>query len=112
MNRTLIVFCLTLSCSIAAIAEDNRMAIVGVGTHSCGMYLDYRSKKNETMEMLYEQWGAGFLAGHASGAKRMNNPVADLPTITAYIDKYCADNPLSNVVSAVNRLRGKLGSYR
>jgi hypothetical protein len=84
----------------------------GVGTHSCGVYMEnLRGLNGETFKLLYQQWGAGFLAG-TSNEGRGSNPHTDLETYTAWLDKWCADDPSSSVISGVIALGKRLSARK
>lgn len=90
--------------------KDHAIMINGVGAHSCGVYIENRKRiSNEMMTYLYQQWGAGFLAG-ASNQGAEANPVADLETYTAWLDKWCADDPSSKVSAGIIALGNKLSA--
>ena len=81
----------------------------GVGTHSCGKYLENTRGLNfDTYKMLYQQWSSGYMAGTSNEARNGENPSADLETYTAWLDKWCADDPSSNVTSGINALGKRL----
>jgi hypothetical protein len=100
--------------SSTASAQDRRPAIVamnGVGTHSCGKYLEFRKGGNETMSNLYQQWGAGYMAGYGDAITKpgtSTNIAADIETYTAWLDKWCSDDPSSSVSAGLAKLRFKL----
>lgn len=81
----------------------------GVGTHSCGQYLEFTTgPERDLYRNLYQQWGSGFLAGYSFKASPERSAVADLPTITAWLDKFCRDDPSGVVSGGVVALRLKL----
>ena len=97
-----------------ASAQDRRPSVVamnGVGTHSCGKYLEFRKTGNEEMTNLYQQWAAGYFAGYSGAITKpgmTSHLSADLETYTAWLDKWCADDPSSNVDAGLIHLRLKL----
>jgi hypothetical protein len=111
-NRIVAIALVILS-GIAS-AQDRRPAIVsmnGVGTHSCGTYLEFKKTGNETMSKLYQQWSAGYFAGYDEVITKpgmKTNLNADLVTYTAWLDKWCSDDPSSNVYAGLMSLRLKL----
>lgn len=95
----------------AAIAQDrgSGVAMHGVGLHSCGKYLEFRRENNETMMLLYQQWAAGYMAGYSTLAKPGSRVVAaDLGTYSAWLDKWCTDDPASGVLPGLIALRTRL----
>jgi hypothetical protein len=95
-------------------AQDKRPAMIsmnGVGTHSCGKYLEFRQSRNETMSNLYQQWAAGYFAGYSDAVTKpgtTTNLAADLETYTAWLDKWCADDPLATVSAGIINMRMRL----
>ena len=104
--------------STVALAQDRRPALVsmnGVGTHGCGEYLEFRKSNNETMTYLYQQWAAGYMAGYSDAITKPGMTTtlsADLVTYTAWLDKWCTDDPLSTVSSGLIRLRTRLSHQK
>ena len=85
-----------------------QMSFNGVGVHSCGVYLEnVKGLASKDYKVWYQQWGAGFMAG-ASNDGQGANPHTDLETYTAWLDKWCADDPASNVRSGVIALGKRL----
>jgi hypothetical protein len=89
------------------------VAVQGVGTFSCGKYLEFRTQKNETQDAAFVSWVWGYLAGlnmEAPRATTQNLP--DAASTLAYIDKHCGEHPLNNVLQAANDLFKELGGRR
>jgi hypothetical protein len=88
------------------------MSFNGVGTHSCGVYLEnVKGVQSEAYKQLYQQWAAGFMAG-ASNEGRGSNPFSDLETYTAWLDKWCSDDPASKVIVGVVALGKRLSTQK
>lgn len=91
--------------SISASAQPpERNNLVGVGTNSCGKYLEVRSANPQTPEetLLYGMmisWAQGFISG-MNAYRAVENPkremvvLPDAASVKAYLDKHCRDNPL------------------
>ena len=113
-RRTLIAASLFILLVGTATAQDRRPAVVmmsGVGTHSCGQYLEFRKTGNQVMTNLYQQWAAGYFAGYDDAITKPGMKThlsSDLETYTAWLDKWCADDPSSNVFAGLLHLRLKL----
>lgn len=114
--RYLIVMFLTVL-SIPALGGEAGMMVGGSGGAGCGRYLEYRNsdninKKNDVTTQTRE-WGNGYLAGYSSAIYKPNVALdlsADNATISAWIDKWCSDNPLGTVMGAMAALRIKLAA--
>ncbi|MBL8362953.1 MAG: hypothetical protein JNN18_20870 [Rubrivivax sp.] len=94
-------------------ADAQRIAdISGLGGIGCAEYLEDRRAANKTQDALYGTWAWGYLSGynHFSSHKEVDIPT--IPTILAYLDKYCRVNPLEKVVVGAITLIGDLGGWR
>lgn len=77
----------------------NEMVIAGMGTMSCGKFLEYRASRDATVDVGMKSWLQGLLSGMNVQLIANNGQARFLPdsdTIMAYIDKHCRDNPLSD----------------
>lgn len=73
--------------------------IFGMGHNECGEYLANRGSDDKSIyNQVYATWVQGYFSGYNSTMPKKQFD-AGLPpsTILAYLDKYCRDNPLSNV---------------
>ena len=109
--------CATILClgAVGAWAQPaERYTIVGAGAFSCGKYLEVRSKDRRTpgvafTESLMISWAQGYVSGMNSyraiaNPKREMLVLPDAPSIKAYLDKYCRDNPLKTVQDGILEL--------
>ncbi|WP_157604074.1 hypothetical protein [Rhizobacter sp. Root1221] len=102
----------------ATAGKVSTVSLNGVGTFECGRYLAYRKSDPETMTPMFQQWAAGYFAGYSAAYTkpgRETNLAVDLETYTAWLDKWCADDPSSSITSGLNALiqrRLKAGSTR
>lgn len=92
-------------------ANAQKAAIVGMGTHSCGSWLEARSKSKGltvTMDNFgpvvnsfgMTQWVHGYVSGINATRLDRNREAYNLPdyaSVEAFMDKSCADNPLQNI---------------
>jgi hypothetical protein len=95
-----VCICLLVS-SLEVRAQDS--AVVGIGSWSCGKYLDARSAKSGESQLrqgLFGSWAQGYLSGmnaYRALKKQRMLTLPDYQSIDAYLDKYCRDNPLNMV---------------
>jgi hypothetical protein len=93
-----------------ASAEDK--TVYGAGTITCGEWQQYRSSGNKPASYQAQAWIDGYLSGsNASGDGR--DFLTPKPTSVAYyawIDNYCAQNPLNPLLQAVFKLEKELQS--
>lgn len=91
-------------------ASQQVILVDGVGSLSCGEYLEQmKGPRAGTYKMLYQQWGAGFMAG-ASYERPGLNLSASLETYTAWLDKWCSDDPASTVFHGLEALGKRLSA--
>lgn len=109
-----LVMALTIALWFPAAQSAEKQALSGAGTASCGEYLEHTA--NKQMSNAFLSWAQGFLSGmnmaDVIGGKKNFALLPDAPTIKAYLDKYCRDNPLNSPVegslSLYKELRSKL----
>ena len=97
-------------------AQGSKEAVlVGVGTGSCGQYLQLRAAQNPQFNDSFEGWIGGFASGmnHARfTTTRSLKLLPDGPSMLAYVDKFCRDNPLKSVFNGADALFAELPDRR
>jgi hypothetical protein len=91
---------LLLAIANTAQCNERESAIVGAGTASCGRYLEIRAMQDRDLDGLFSSWLQGFVSGANVQRREMGLEfvsVPDGPSMLAYIDKFCRDNPLKTV---------------
>jgi hypothetical protein len=87
--------------------------VQGVGTLSCGKYLQLRAEKNSSQDGVFVSWIWGYIAGFNMEVRQpTTRDLPDEASTLAYVDKHCRENPLDNVIIAVNALIRDLGGRR
>jgi hypothetical protein len=87
--------------------------LYGAGSLTCGKWLLARESKNDMEVELIKQWVAGWIVSYNyyltenTGKGRVSTP--DFDTITAYVDKFCADKPLMPIALAPAQMVQELG---
>ncbi len=100
-----------LYCTGTTYAEG--ILVRGVGTFSCGKYLQLRGTGDATHDLAVVSWVWGYIAGFNMEAHQpATRETPDAPSTLAFIDKYCKDHPLDSVVIATNVLLQELGGLR
>ena len=104
-------------CAIISVAwypevqSAESLPVDGVGTTSCGTYLEYST--DEEFSNIYVSWTQGFLSGMNLADRIANKEFVFLPdelSIKAYLDKFCRDNPLGTPFEGSIHLYRKLRS--
>jgi hypothetical protein len=108
----------TIAASLALFAftaphaqSDGKSVLIGVGTASCGQYLELRAKHSSYINDSFEGWLGGFASGmnHArladTGRLKL---LPDGPSMLAYVDKFCRENPLKSVFIGADALFAEL----
>jgi hypothetical protein len=91
-------------------AEVNKLAY-GAGMVTCGEWQKYRTTGNKSATSQLEAWIDGFLSGYNMSESESDDILAPRPQSVAYyawIDNYCAQNPLNPVASAAILLKNDL----
>ena len=109
-----ILFVLLLSISSVVHAQSQDVLINGLGTMSCGKFIEHKNRNYKPQLDMYVQWTWGFLAAYnlrgSFGSKHTNvSPTItnfpDSETVILFITQDCEKNPLSNVAAVVMKLR-------
>ena len=107
---------LTIFTATACHAQGSKeAALVGVGTGSCGQYLQLRAAQNPQFNDSLEGWISGFVSGmnHARFSITRNlKLLPDGPSMLAYVDKFCRENPLKTVFNGSDALFAELPEWR
>ena len=87
--------------------QNGQYQVVGVGNHSCGEWTQGRRTATEYVDMA---WVQGFItAVNLAGPGSSNiSKETDPDGILAWIDNYCAKDPLESLFSAVAELTAEL----
>jgi len=90
--------------------------VLGTGQLQCGKWSIAREQKDEVQVELFKQWLVGWVVSYnyyegERGSKRyVNQP--DFDSATAYLDKFCADRPLTTVALGAAQLIEDLGGAK
>ena len=111
-----ICIAIAMATSVTCHAQGNReAAIVGVGTGSCGQYLQLRAAQSRNFDDSLEGWITGFVSGMNNARFSVSKSLKllpDGPSMLAYVDKYCRDNPLKMVFNGADTLFAELPDWR
>jgi hypothetical protein len=94
--------------SIAEEIKDGPVMLYGYGLKSCGEWFGDERRYGRQGRALHMAWILGFV----SGSNIRANPQAtagDADSIEAYINLYCTQNPLHNLLHATLAAIGELG---
>lgn len=87
--------------------------VYGAGNLTCAKWTLARENKNEIQVELMKQWVAGWVVSYnyylteRTGKGRVSTP--DFDTMTVYLDKFCAEKPLTVLALAPAQLVQDLG---
>jgi hypothetical protein len=87
-----------ISGSISLVAQNGSGWVFGYGTQSCGQWLAGRNGPDFYSNMA---WIQGFLSGLALFLPTQKT---DHDAIAAWVDNYCAQNPLKTIKDAAEQL--------
>jgi len=89
-------------------------AVVGLGNEGCGKFLAARESKASIEYANYVSWVAGFLTGMNIASirdSRVNIMTGtDALSGLAWMEKYCRENPLEQVIGAAVMLGSELSN--
>lgn len=103
--------------SVRPRSTDAPMMVYGAGRLSCGAWSASRKQPegSDIRRHQFESWVAGFVTaynwrGQEPGANGVRDVLAstDMDGAFGFIDKYCADDPLKTMLSAVIALVAQL----
>lgn len=106
MKRFIIRMAILLASS-SAIADDGGYYAIGAGIDSCGKMLNNHRNDSIATEQIYGAWVVGFVSGSNSVCSKQV-PI-DYYAATAFLMKFCSENPLKTVVQASHQLREEMG---
>jgi hypothetical protein len=94
-------------------AHAQRGGVVsGIGTVSCGKYLEDRRSK-VAFDFAYAEWVKGYLSAYNLFSTQA--PIKSFPsneTILAFVDSFCSGKPLDQVQGGAIALVAELGGWR
>lgn len=98
MRRLVLGACAMLITGTSLAASEEVIFVIGHGSTSCGAWT--KERKNYVVHHYHLQWVLGFISGMnwQSGDKQAR--FADVDAVAAYIDNYCASNPLKTIAAA------------
>jgi hypothetical protein len=93
-----------LAVTQSARAADEQYTVAGAGAVSCGKWIETRAFQNSDLDNLLVAWVQGFLSGlnaqRFALTKQEMAVIPDPPTLLAYVDKFCRENPLQTGYAA------------
>lgn len=108
--------CAAISATFPAKARSADAMITGAGAFSCGDYLKHREDHASAQIAIDITWVFGFMSGYNMEVSDKPTPAQVTPptaaTTTAFLDKFCRDNPLLTITHAAMVLVDKLGGER
>lgn len=104
MSRYVFLILVTsLLMTLHAYAGDEQYTVSGAGYATCDMWIEGRSLVDKDIDSMFVSWLQGFLSGMNSMRSVTTNQkmslIPDGPTLLAYVDKQCRDNPSDRIYS-------------
>jgi hypothetical protein len=90
--------------------ENGRYAATGLGTSSCGKYLEEMGGEDSMSQLFYISYTAGYVTGVNFGLGDTWNITAstDSAGIDAFLLRFCTENPLKYYTTALEALMAEL----
>lgn len=108
------LFSFAIFYSGASATDANDMYIAkGIGTVSCGTWINYVNTRETNNETLIEQWILGYVTSYNLYMWKYSKDIADetdADGLLLWTKGYCFVHPLDTVVTAVDRLITELGT--
>lgn len=84
----------------------------GAGTISCAEWQKYRVANDRPHAIQAEAWLDGYLSGYNSASDDIDflDSKPNTVALYAWVDNYCASNPLDSLIVAAFKLRKELQS--
>ena len=94
-----VIICLCAFAFSQAVLADARTVLQPID-NSCGSWVEARQKNQKSIQL----WYVGFISG--INMKSEKNHLAKIDAASAYLwmDKYCRENPLKNIVEGSSDL--------
>jgi len=110
---SLIVLVLSFTFAAPATARDKDGMYWVQGTISCGHWVEH-SKKGSWEEVADTNWIVGYITAYNRQTPDVFNIMGDTDKASVYLwmDKYCQENPLNNLVDGMELLTYKLWPNR
>lgn len=105
-----------LLCTVPiSLLSAERRVFSGAGMSSCGEWLEHRQMNSEGVNSSLTSWVQGLLSGlnfaRAAAAADFSKALVilpDAPSMLAYVDKFCRENPLETPFAGSIRLFAEL----
>ena len=93
--------------SVSGYSYDENARYTAIGSVSCGKWVEYREANNSREE---QYWISGYLTAYNELTPDVYNIMgnADGASIYLWMDKYCRENSLENLFSAIQVLTAEL----
>jgi hypothetical protein len=90
-----------------AVPPNAPLWVMGAGTASCGHWLE--NKADASFRNTGTQWFLGFIGSHNYYARVKQLRPPDQESVSAFVDRYCSENPLHALFMAAAALTETLG---
>ena len=114
MKPRLTTFVLLLSIASSTAIAQRAAPLKGPPAMSCGSYAETRINEGALGPNSIQifSWVQGYLSGYNGYAKQAIVVVPEIAGIAAFLDKYCAENPMHRVADGIDSLLVELGGYK
>lgn len=119
-KKSFLVFALAVACFCAQAQQALRQKYYstniitpGEGFTKCGDWLEYRRKPNHPREEIMRVYMWGWLSGVVGSSAHYHTVTLPNGTaISAWMDRYCRENPLNDVLTGSAYLLEELATTR
>ncbi|MGX0962731.1 hypothetical protein AB7M63_003180 [Bradyrhizobium japonicum] len=108
-KSVLVLLGVLLASPHSAQAVDGNRIAYGAGMLTCGEWQKYRVTGDKSATAQLEAWLDGFLSGYNMGSDvEFIAPKPQSVAYYAWMDNYCAQNPLNRIAQAAIALKNEL----
>ena len=93
--------------AVSPAAAQRVATITYHGPFKCGDYLEDRQRNEKSS--LPVSWVYGYISAYNRFGVHAQVQASDPPTVSAYLEKYCRDNPLKDIAAGTNSMITELG---
>ena len=80
-------------------------------SYTCGQYIEKR-RASAMSDGMFANYAYGYISAYNFWGTKAQVKTPEGTTVLAYLDKYCADQPLRNVSQGVDALIGDIGGFK
>jgi len=112
LSLIVLVICFAITTPATAAEKDGKYSAQGART--CGIWIRDHKEKDGWPPIVIETWITGYIAAYNTYNPDVYNILGstDMQSVYLWMDKYCQENPLSNIAHGMIVLTNELWPNR